>query len=260
MVRIAIMVWVTAAALPAQIDPDYVVPTENPHNSPADLKRGEQLFLGHCGGCHGPKGEGGRGPYLARPKLPRAPDDRALFELVRDGIPGTEMPAGWVMISKEIWQVAGFVRTLGRVTEEKVPGNAANGERLYRSTGNCAQCHSVQGQGGTLGPELSAIGSRRSASYLREALLEPQNTAPEGFMQVRLVTRDGRRITGVRLNEDTFTVQVRDLQGMHSFQKQDLQEFQKEPGKTPMPSYRGLLSPAELDDIVAYLVSLRGGS
>jgi putative heme-binding domain-containing protein len=170
------------------------------------------------------------------------------------------MPAGWVMISKEVWQVSGFVRTLGRIAPEEVPGNAANGEKLYRSKGNCAQCHTVRGQGGTFGPDLSEIGSRRSASYLRAAVLDPEKTVPEGFVQVRLVTKEGRRITGVRLNEDTFTVQVRDLEGMHSFQKQDLREFQKEPGKTPMPSYRGLLSAAEVDDLVAYLVSLRGGS
>jgi putative heme-binding domain-containing protein len=260
MIRSVLLGWVGTAALLAQIDPEYVVPKENPHTSPSDLKRGEQLFLGHCASCHGPKGEGGRGPYLTRPKLPRAPDDKALFELIRDGIPGTEMPAGWVMISKEVWQVSGFVRTLGRIAPEEVPGNAANGEKLYRSKGNCAQCHTVRGQGGTFGPDLSEIGSRRSASYLRAAVLDPEKTVPEGFVQVRLVTKEGRRITGVRLNEDTFTVQVRDLEGMHSFQKQDLREFQKEPGKTPMPSYRGLLSAAEVDDLVAYLVSLRGGS
>jgi cytochrome c1 len=78
-------------------------------------------------------------------------------------------------------------------------------------------------------------------------------------MQVRLTTRDGRRITGIRLNEDTFTVQVRESDGVHSFLKQDLKEYTKEPGKSPMPAYRGALTDSELDHIVAYLASLRGG-
>lgn len=260
MIRTVLLAWIGAAAALAQIDPEYVVPKQNPHTSPADLNRGRQLFLGHCAPCHGPQGEGGRGPYLARPVLRRAPDDAALFELIRDGIPGTEMPAAWVMIMKEVWQVAAYVRTLGRLAEEKVPGDAARGGQLYRTKGNCAQCHAIQGQGGTFGPDLTEIGARRSAAYLRAALLEPDKTAPEGFLQVRLVTKDGKRITGARLNEDTFTVQVRDPNGMYSFQKQDLREYHKDPGKSPMPGYRDAFTAPEFDDIIAYLASLRGGS
>jgi len=260
MIRILVFAWLTAAVLIAQIDPDYVVPKENPFASPADLKRGEQLFLGHCASCHGPKGEGGRGPYLARPRLPRAPDDAALFALLRDGIPGTEMPAAWVMIMKELWQTVTYVRSLGRTAEEKVPGDAARGAALFTGKGNCASCHVVRGQGGTFGPDLSEIGARRSASYLRAALLEPEKTVPEGFLQLRVVTRDGRRITGIRLGEDTFTVQLRDPAGVYSLLKQDLKEYHKDPGKSPMPSARGLLSGSELDDLVAWLISLRGGS
>jgi len=76
---------------------------------------------------------------------------------------------------------------------------------------------------------------------------------------VRLTTKDGRRITGVRLNEDTFTTQVMDLNGgLHSFFKADLKELQRDTGKSPMPSFRGALSASEVDDLVAYLVSLRG--
>lgn len=259
--RAFLAVWIGAAAgLAAQIDPDYVVPKQNPQTSPADIERGRQLFQSHCAGCHGPNGEGGRGPMLARPRLRRAPDDPALFQLLRDGIAGTEMPAAWVMTSKEMWQTAAFVRTLGRLAEEKVPGDPGRGEQLYRTKGGCAQCHVIHGRGGTFGPELTEIGGRRSAAYLREALVDPGKAVPEGFLQVRLVTRDGRRITGVRLGEDTFTIQVRDPEGLHSFVKQDLKEYQKDPGKSPMPAYGNTFSASELDDVVAYLVSLRGGS
>ena len=117
----------------------------------------------------------------------------------------------------------------------------------------------MNGEGGSLGPELSEIGAGRSASHLRAAVLDPETELPKGFLQVTLVTRDGRRITGVRLNEDTFTIQVRDLNGrLYSFLKQDLKELQKDTGKSPMPRFREVLSTAETDDLVAYLVSLRG--
>jgi cytochrome c oxidase cbb3-type subunit III len=254
----ALSVGVTVP-LAAQVDPEYIIPKTNPNTSPADLAQGERLFKGQCAGCHGPKGEGGRGAVLAQPRLRRAADDESLFRTIRDGVRGTEMPAADTITSREIWQIAAYVRSLGRLPAEIVPGDPKRGENLYRTKGNCAQCHIVNGEGGSLGPELTEIGARRGAARLRSTVLDPASTLPEGFLQVRLVTKDGRRISGVRLNEDTFTIQLRDLNGgVYSFIKQDLKEFQREPGKTPMPSFRGVLSDGEIDDLIAYLVSLRG--
>ena len=148
---------------------------------------------------------------------------------------------------------------MGRLAPETVPGDPKHGQELYSTKGKCAQCHTIGGQGGSLGPELTEIGSRRSAAHLRAAVLNPESTLPEGFLQVRLATKEGRRVTGVRLNEDTFTIQVMELNGgLHSFVKGDLKELQRDTGKSPMPSFRGTFSASEVDDLVAYLVSLRG--
>ena len=258
-IPIAALLLLAALPLTAQVDPEYVIPKTNPNTPPADLARGEQLFKGQCAGCHGPKGEGGRGAVLAQPRLRRATDDESLFRTIRDGIRGAEMPGADTITSREIWQIAGYVRWLGRLPQETVPGDAKRGETIYRTKGNCAQCHIANGEGASLGPELTEIGAQRGAARLRSTVLDPASVLPEGFLQVRLVTKDNRRITGLRLNEDTFTIQVRGLDGRnYSFIKQDLKELQKDPGKTPMPSFRGALSPAEIDDLVAYLVSLRG--
>jgi cytochrome c oxidase cbb3-type subunit 3 len=248
-----------AAAQQVPFDPEYVIPKANPDTTPADLKNGQQLFMGQCARCHGPKGEGGRGAVLARPKLPHAPDDEALFIVIRDGIKGTEMPAGYAVDTRETWQLAAYVRSLGHVASEALPGDPKRGQELYRSKGHCSQCHIVSGQGGSLGPELTEIGSRRSVAHLHAAILDPESTLPDGFLQVRLVSKDGRRITGVRLNEDTFTIQIIDLNGgLHSFFKEELKELQSDTGKSPMPSFRKTLSAPEVDDLVAYLYSLRG--
>jgi putative heme-binding domain-containing protein len=251
-----------ALSLAAQIesaDPEYVVPKENPFTTPADLKSGERAFLGQCARCHGPKGEGGLGAILAQPRLRHAPDDESLFRVIRDGVRGTEMPPGSTFTSREIWQLAAYVRSLGQLPAEIVPGDPRRGQEIYRAKGKCGQCHIVSGQGESVGPELTDIGARRNAAYLRTSLLEPEAAVPDGFLQVRIVTKDGRRITGVRLGEDTFTIQVSDLNGRtYSFVKQDLKDLQKDFGKSPMPSYQGVLTAAEVDDLVAYLVSLRG--
>lgn len=257
--RLLCFIFSCGLAAMAQMDPEYSIPKENPHTSPSDLEKGQQLFLGQCARCHGSKGEGGRGAVLAQPRLRRAPDDQALFLVIRDGIKGTEMPAGYAVDTLETWQLAAYVRTLGRVAQENVPGDAKRGRDLYLNKARCSQCHMAGGQGGSLGPELTEIGARRNATHLRATLLNPESTLPEGFLEVELTTKDNRHITGIRLNEDTFSIQVRDLTGgLHSFLKDDLKDLRKEPGKTPMPNFRTTLSASEVDDMVAYLVSLRG--
>lgn len=257
--RFVCMIFSFALAATAQIDPEYVIPKENPNTAPADLKNGQQLFMAQCARCHGPKGEGGRGAVLTQLRLPHAPDDQSLFLVIRDGIKGTEMPGGYALDTREAWQLTAYVRSLGRIANETVSGDPKRGQQLYQAKGHCSQCHIISGEGGSLGPELTEIALRRNAAHLRAVILEPGSTLPEGFSELALVTKEGRRITGVRLNEDTFSIQVRDLNGgVHSFFKEDLKELRKEPGKSPMPSFRGVFSAPEVDDLVAYLVSLRG--
>src|SRR5437660_10474955 len=82
--------------------------------SRADLLRGEKLFQVHCARCHGAKGEGSRGPSLARRKLSLAPDDATLVKIIEDGIRGTEMPGAGAMSDHEKLQTAAYVRSLGK--------------------------------------------------------------------------------------------------------------------------------------------------
>ena len=225
--------------------------------TPADLARGKMLFEGQCGLCHGRTGEGGRGPSLTRPKLIRAADEAGVVRLIQNGIPGTEMGGFWQMTQHEMRQVAAYVISLGQIAPETLPGDAEHGRALYTAQG-CANCHIVSGAGTALGPELTDVGARRSAANLREHLTDPGKNPPEGFMMVRVVTRDGRKVAGIRKNEDSFTIQILDAGGhFYSFRKSELAEFKKTPGESPMPSFRSL-SLAELDDLVAHLASLRG--
>jgi hypothetical protein len=76
---------------------------------------------------------------------------------------------------------------------------------------------------------------------------------------VHVVTKDGRAVDGTRVAEDSFHIVLADAQGkFHSFRKDQLREIKKEPGKSTMPSFNGKLSNRQVDDLVAYLVSLQG--
>lgn len=236
----------------------------------AELAAGQRLFQAHCSACHGPGGEGGKGPTLAQPKLPRASTDDELIRIITGGINGTEMPRSRLEPA-DIRLVAIHVRALGRRPVEKVPGDPIRGRRLYTEQGGCVLCHSLDGHGGAIGPDLSDIGRQRSAAHLRRALLEPaadvpksftayrgETGIPDNFLFVRTVPRRGDPVAGVRVNEDPFSIQIRDLAGrVHSFFKSDLAEVHKDWGFSPMPSYTGLTS-SELDDLVAFLASLQG--
>jgi cytochrome c oxidase cbb3-type subunit III len=231
----------------------------------------EALFLAHCSPCHGAGGEGGRGPRLNVPRLLKAPDDAALSAVITSGVLGGAMP-GTRMTPEENRQLVAYVRSLGRTETVEFPGNRQRGESLFWGKGNCGACHTVGPRGQRLGPDLTEIGVRRGPSHLRTSLLDPEAEIPDNFsvyrrvilmpdnfLQVRVVTADGKQLTGARLNEDMISIQLRDYSGgLYSFLKSELRELHKDWGKSPMSSYRDTFTEAELEDLVAYLVSLRG--
>lgn len=224
----------------------------------AQAPTGEAVFAGQCAICHGQRGEGGRGPALTRSRLRHAADEAALQRIIRRGIPGTAMPGTWLN-EVELREVAAHVRSLGRALAPPaaLPGDAARGETIFRGKGACSGCHTVQGQGGAFGPDLSGVAARRSAAHLRQSVVDPAGDVPADFVLLHAVTNRGRTVTGARVNEDSFSVQIRDAGGeVHSFWKTELRQLRKEPGKTAMPSYAATLSAAELDDVVRYLASL----
>jgi putative heme-binding domain-containing protein len=244
-------------------------PLESAAQSAADVQAGKVLFGHLCVTCHGFDGTGGAGPPLNRAKLVNAPDDAALRAIIADGIPNRGMPRVRRTLDSEQRALVAYVRSLGRTAPPSTRGNAQKGSELYAKL-NCAACHIVKGQGGTLGPELTDIGVQRGQPYLRQALVEPAAAFPNStlrvqgpgyseFLPVRVVMKDGAEVRGIRLNEDLFTIQLRDQSGkFHSIRKSNAEVIRKESGVSLMPSFAGRMSEAELDDLVAYLSSLGG--
>ncbi len=147
----------------------------------------------------------------------------------------------------------------GTEAKVKLPnsrGELLRGEKLFQV--HCALCHGPKGEGGAAGPDLSGIGESRSAAYLRESIVNPGAAVPEGYLLVTVVPNSGARVTGVRVNEDSFSIQIRDDAGRsYSYWKNDVAQVERQTGKSPMPSYQGQLSDMELTDLVAYLASLK---
>jgi len=232
------------------------LPETNPYTSPADIATGRALYNGRCGHCHGQNGEGGRGATLNTGRFRHGGSDRELFLTIRQGIPGTEMPGAFNLPEMEIWRMVGYVQQLGRQgASDPSPGDAKAGAVVYERSG-CAQCHTIEGRGAFVGPDLSDIGARRAVRYLRESIVEPNADVPLDFRSITVTDAKGTSTSGIHLNEDEYSVHLRDLSGnLRSFMKKELADVTL-PRQSMMPAY-GALSPADLENLVAYLGSLR---
>jgi len=232
---------------------------ENPYTSLEDVKTGERLFQMHCGRCHGRDAGGDDGPSLRRGRFRRAQSDAGLFRVISEGVPNTGMPPIYRSRTDEsIWQVVTYLRSINQRPESiSLPGDAAAGRRLYAGAGACATCHMIEGVGSLRGPDLTFIGDRHSPDELRVDLLEPDHEVLPRWWSVHMTYVNGRTLEGIRMNEDTYSYRVLDAdEKLWSIAKRDLRESRRIETST-MPSYEGKLAASEVDDLVAYLFSLR---
>jgi putative heme-binding domain-containing protein len=249
--RIAILLLVPAAAC-AQ--------TANNPLDPEAIAGGGSAFRPYCTPCHGVRGGGGRGPDLTRGIYSAGDKDADLFRTIANGIPGTEMPGFTADFRDEdIWRIVAFIRSIARHDVAGIPGDRAKGEKLFWGKGGCGACHVVNGRGGRMGPELTRIGPQRSLQYLRDAVLAPSQDMLPGYATITVIRRDGTKLVGVERGFDNFSAQLMDVAGnYYSFLKSDVRSATRETRSLMPDQYGRLFTPAEIDDLLAYLVSLRG--
>lgn len=217
---------------------------------------GEAIFGQNCAGCHGTAGAGGRGPSL-RGQLRNGNQASDIQKVISDGITGAGMPK-FNFEPDELQAVVAYVQSLSRATFKPHPvGDKVEGRRIYNTHG-CSGCHKIGAEGGTFGPDLTRIGAARSYDYLKTSILNPSADVPETYQGVTVVTQNGKRYRGVRVNEDSFTLQLRlPDQSFASFDKQSLKQEIMEK-QSPMPAYK--LDNRDLTNLLEYLSDLTGAS
>ena len=233
----------------------------NPLDTPQDAELGRKAFVtgGGCSYCHSNDGTGGRGANLTLGEYRFGGADDQLFETIRNGIPGSDMPPTRGP-DEDIWRLVAFVKRLGSqgLAEPKAPGDPVAGKVVYESTGGCKTCHAVGQEGGVIGPDLTRVGRRRQLKYLEESIVSPEADLPLNFRAIRVTIASGEAVTGIRLNEDDISIQLRDMNGnLRAFLKDKVKEIQRDKPSL-MPAYGSVLSKKEIEDLVAYLSTLRG--
>jgi putative heme-binding domain-containing protein len=246
----------TGGLLVAQEPPAANPAASNPHlGNQESIRAGMTLYRVRCGDCHGLDAGGYRGPDLIAVLAGGMPDER-LFQTMRKGVPGTEMPPSTIP-DNDLLMIIAYLRKIGTVEPVATPvGNTENGARVFAS--RCASCHRVAGRGGRIGPDLTRIGMARSRAALIREIRSPSDWVPASYETVTLVTRDGMRVRGAKKNEDVFSIQIMDVrERIQGYLKSNLQEVIYEKASM-MPAYGpNELSDSDLGDLVAYLSSLR---
>ena len=236
-------------------------PRTNPLSSdPKAAEEGRVAFRGSCSLCHGIKGEGGRGPDLTIGTYSTGNADADLYDVISNGAAGTEMPGFAARFENDdIWRLVSYVRSIAGSASSRITGDVAKGEQLFWNKGQCGQCHMVNGRGKRMGPELTRVGRQRSAAYLRESVLMPGADLTPGYAMITVVTKDGKKIVGAQRSYDDFSAQLMDSsETYYSFQKSDVASIKQEQKSLMPDTYGRVFSAPELNDLVAYMASLRG--
>ena len=252
LIAVSLLLWIgTSSLCYAQDDP-----TEDDFKT--GPSPGQVLFSSTCAGCHGLDGRGSeKGPNIAgNARLQHLPDDR-ISSIISNGVPGTGMPAFRSLTPKQVATLVAHIRVLqGKLAGRAIPGDAERGKKIFAGKGQCSTCHTISGEGGFIGPDLSAYGSALSAEAILKAILNPVRIAPPGYKSAAVTTADGTRVEGIVRNEDNFSVQLQQTDGsFHFFQKSDVRSVEYLDRSLMPTNYKEQLSASELNDLASYLMS-----
>jgi len=238
-----------AAAAAAQDAGDHTYTSEA-------IETGSRVYTAECALCHGPNGDVVDGIDLRIGQFRNARSDDDLRQVVTNGVPNAGMP-GLDLGRAELDGIVAYIRAGFDPQGMAVRvGDPARGQALFEGSAGCTECHRVNGRGPRTAPDLSDIGAIRTPSTLQTVLLDPSAALRPIDRPIRVVTRSGEQITGRRLNEDTYSVQLIDAnERLRSLIKADLAEYEVSTTPIMQPT---TLSSEQVADVVGYLLSLKG--
>jgi putative heme-binding domain-containing protein len=256
--RVPVLLVVCCAPV-AVFAQDHGSITSNPYSTPEDRAAGMRSFSSACAACHGREGAGGsNGPSLTTGTFKHGNSDGDLFRTITKGVPDTPMVA-FPYEGREVWQLITFIRSLNIAKGSAgARGDPAKGAVIFASNG-CGRCHTVGFEGGFTGPDLSDIALRRTLAQLKTSIVNPNAEVAPDYWSLRAQMKSGKSVTGIRLNEDMDSFQIREPSGkLRSLPKSQLASWEIVRA-SPMPPFENKLRPSELEDLVTYLASLRTG-
>lgn len=218
---------------------------------------GGSLFRAQCATCHGADAKGIA--TIDAPDLTMIWSERDLsvsevFATIRDGVPGSIMPPH-NLTDSELWMLVSYLQDVAVAGVTDLPaGDVVAGAEAFSE--NCSSCHRAHGMGGSLGPNLNTITTRRSLESIMASVRQPSVIIGRGYKPVRVVTVSGEEVQGVLKSEDAFSLQMLDeQQRLRGFQKTELRNLERLQQSLMPPFSSTALSDSELYNILNYLQS-----
>ena len=156
----------------------------------------------------------------------------------------------------------GFVRawTVAELTalveKSPAPRDAARGRRVFGMVG-CFACHTCAGEGGSVGPDLTAAGSRLPTRDLLEAIIEPSRAISDQYGTSLITLRDGRHLSGRIINYTEQGVSLAenlfDPAQAVRLKEADIVSIEDSKISLMPPGLLNLLEAGEILDLVAFL-------
>jgi len=269
--------------LPLAILPAIVPVEAQRRGAPADppnpfagngqaIAQGEQVYNQNCTSCHGPNGGAGEiGPEIIHNlsvPLRGELNDNQILEVIRNGEPGTVMPA-WKgkLGDDDILKIGAFLHSLrGTAIDNPLAGNVAHGEEIFWGKGQCGSCHMLGGRGGLRGPDLTNIAGERKSNLIIDALTKPNHRvygdggvhlralpAMDTYDAIHVTLSNGRTVDGVLLNQDSYSLQLMgDDNELHLLDRSQVKAVANKPPLMPT-DYDKRLTKEEFADLMAFL-------
>lgn len=132
------------------------------------------------------------------------------------------------------------------------------GKMMY-AVGRCSACHTMRGEGGNIGPDLTQLGTRFSAKDMLEAIIEPNKTVSDQYAATVFTMKDGSSILGRLTNENDKSYFI----SQNPFAPENLREVPKQDVASTKYSYISVMYPGlmnnmnedEMKDLIAYLMA-----
>ncbi|HYG74496.1 MAG TPA: PVC-type heme-binding CxxCH protein [Planctomycetota bacterium] len=102
----------------------------------------------------------------------------------------------------KMWEMKDF----DDLSDAKKPRSPANGKAMFTDAG-CIKCHTINGQGAKIGPDLTEIGKKFQGNVLLKHIIEPSAEINDQFRNFLITTKDGKRLSGLITKEDETTVE-----------------------------------------------------